>query len=703
MAPVTSLSASVPSVPLSSAHVRTGLRRRLGTPWSWSLVAIGFVALVLTAWGVGGSMSDYYASIALSMSRSWPNFFFGSFDPAGTVTLDKIPGSFWIPALSVRIFGFSPAAVIIPNALAAAAAAVITAVTARRWAGPLAGITAGAVVATTPILVAVARSNQPETFFVLALSLTAWAATHALRRASFGWLMIAGLFIAAAFQTYMLEAWAVWPALAASYLCTRQSWWRRVWHVAVAGAVSLALSLVWIVAVAAIPASDRPYIGSTLTNNPWEMVFGYNGLGRFGSTTADTEAYRSFTPPFSGDPSVVRLLNAALADQIGWMIPTAILAVVILALLRFRTPLLVFGAVWFATFAAMFSVVAGMHQFYTASMAIPMALLIGAAFAGARRRGALWAQIALPVLAAATALTISIAVGADRGAGFSLPVAVVQTVLAAGVVALLVIERRRHRLLRLTAAVGLVALLLTPAAWSAVTMWSPNSTNPTAAGVASVSGLPGAGGFTRAGAPGAAGAPGSGGSHGMGGAPGGSAPFGSGVAGTSREGDRSGVGGATDTRSPRPSGRQDGDGSTGRAGTGFGGTGRGGSTASAESVTWLSEHQQGTAYLAATFGAQSAASLIIASNGGSFLPIGGFDERDPAPTLATFQQLVAEGKLRYVIAGASGGFGGGSFGSGGLGGTSTATTAAGQIRTWVLANCSEVAEAPISGLYSCGG
>jgi hypothetical protein len=122
-------------------------------------------------------------------------------------------------------------------------------------------------------------------------------------------------------------------------------------------------------------------------------------------------------------------------------------------------------------------------------------------------------------------------------------------------------------------------------------------------------------------------------------------------------------------------------------------------------VAWLKEHQQGTAYLAATFGAQSAASLILASDGGSFLPIGGFDERDPAPTLATFQTLVADGELRYVIAGNGGGFGGfgGSGGpSGGLGGTDSASTAAGQIRTWVVANCTEVMDAPISGLYSCG-
>ena len=41
------------------------------------------------------------------------------------------------------------------------------------------------------------------------------------------------------------------------------------------------LSLGWIIVVALIPASQRPYIGSTLSNSPWEMVFGYNGVDRF--------------------------------------------------------------------------------------------------------------------------------------------------------------------------------------------------------------------------------------------------------------------------------------------------------------------------------------------------------------------------------------------------------------------------------------
>ena len=86
-------------------------------------------------------------------------FFFGAFDPAGTVTLDKIPGSFWVPALFVAAFGDSTWTVVLPNALAALATVVVVASTGRRLVSPTAGLIAGAVAATTPILIAVSRSN----------------------------------------------------------------------------------------------------------------------------------------------------------------------------------------------------------------------------------------------------------------------------------------------------------------------------------------------------------------------------------------------------------------------------------------------------------------------------------------------------------------------------------------------------------------
>ncbi|MFT4213401.1 MAG: glycosyltransferase family 39 protein [Microbacterium sp.] len=652
--------AAAPPRPTTPARIAAG--RRLHVLWPGGVGVLAVAALLLTGWDVGGSMSDYYGSIALSMSQSWSNFFFGAFDPAGTVTLDKIPGSFWIPALFVRIFGFSPWATVFPNALAAAASVLLVAFTARSWAGPIAGLVAGAVVATTPILVAVARSNQPQTFFVLSLALTAWAATKAVDRMSLRWLVLAGVFIAAGFHTYMLEAWAVWPALAVAYLCTRQSWWRRLRDLAIAGATSLALSLTWIIAVSLVPASARPYIGSTLSNSPWEMVFGYNGLGRFGQTTADDEAYLSFSPPYSGDPSPLRLLNQALAAQIGWMIPVAVAAAAVLIALRFRAPLLVFATVWFATFAVMFSAVAGMHQFYTSALAVPMALLIGTAFAEARARQVLWAQLLLPLSAAATALGISIATSGDTS--FSLPVALVQLSAAAVATVLILIEHARRIRMPLTTAMSVIALLLAPAAWSVATIGTPNSINPTAAGISTF------------------GSSGSGRSE-------------STADATSRGSERSQTGSdssRTDSGDGQHgSGRNQSNSRRGSSGSGRGSSG-GGQSSTASTIAWLEEHRDGETYLAAAFGAQSAAGLIIASGGESVLPIGGFNSRDPVPTLAEFQQFIADGELRYVLTVTSGRSSGSSDGS------STSS----QIRSWVVENCAAVTDESVSGVYDCG-
>ncbi|WP_438352201.1 ArnT family glycosyltransferase [Microbacterium sp. CJ88] len=675
------------------------------TGWHTGMLVLAVAAAALTTWATStASMSDYYASIALSMSRSWPNFFFGALDPAGTVTLDKIPGSFWIPALFIRLFGFSAWTVVLPNALAAVGAALLVAITVKRLLGPGAGILAGAVVATTPILVAVSRSNQPETFFVLGLAAAVWASVHAITRRSFGRLIGAGLFIALAFQTYMLEAWAVWPALAAAWLCTRGGFLGKLWRLAVAGAVSLAASVLWIVIVSLIPASARPYIGSTLENSAWEMVFGYNGLGRFGSATADTTAYRSFTPPFSGSPGVLRLFNEQLAGQIAWLLPTAIAAVVVLWMLRYARPVTVLVTVWLATFAVMFSVVAGMHQFYTAALAVPIALAVGLAFGAAWRARRTWPQVLLLATAAITALGIGISTG-----GYSVPIAVVQAVAAAGAIGMLVVRRRSQggaepdrggagRWLRVgTAALVGVGLLLTPLVWSIVTIAHPSSINPVAGGASEMAGFGGRGGAFAAAPGGAARGADSGFAGGMpqGAAPGGAA---GGMPPGAQGGAGSGFAGGT------APGGQDGSGAGSAGGTASGGAPGGAASASgsqnATLIAYLRQNAGDARYLAATFGAQSAATLILASDGGSFLPIGGFNGGDPVPTLAVFQTLVADGQLRYVVlsGGGAGGQGGGPTGGGS--GTVDVSTSA-QIRTWVQANCTVPADSPSTSLYLC--
>jgi 4-amino-4-deoxy-L-arabinose transferase-like glycosyltransferase len=86
---------------------------------------------------------------------------------------------------------------------------------------------------------------------------------------------------------------------------------------------------------------------------------------------------------------------------------------------------------------------------------------------------------------------------------------------------------------------------------------------------------------------------------------------------------------------------------------GFGGMGGAdGESASSEIGTLLS--QTTTKWAAATSSSQSAANLELAS-GKAVIGIGGWSGQDPAPTLAEFQQYVANGEITYYVDGGRGG------------------------------------------------
>jgi len=93
--------------------------------------------------------------------------------------------------------------------------------------------------------------------------------------------------------------------------------------------------------------------------------------------------------------------------------------------------------------------------------------------------------------------------------------------------------------------------------------------------------------------------------------------------------------------------------------------------ANASSYTWV----------AATIGSENASGYQLAS-GEPVMSIGGFNGTDPAPSLATFEKYVGEGKIHYFIAG--GGMGGGLAGPRPTqnGGSSVSS----QITSWVESN-----------------
>ena len=133
-----------------------------------------FGLLIATAslylWGLGSSgwANSFYSAAAQAGSESWKALFFGSSDAANSITVDKPPMSLWIMGLSVRAFGLSSWAILVPQALMGVASVGLLYATVRRTVGSAgAGLLAGAILALTPVAALMFRFNNPDALLVL--------------------------------------------------------------------------------------------------------------------------------------------------------------------------------------------------------------------------------------------------------------------------------------------------------------------------------------------------------------------------------------------------------------------------------------------------------------------------------------------------------------------------------------------------------
>lgn len=473
----------------------------------WAVAAIALSAGAFYAYSAATpALHGYYTPAVVSMSESLRNFVFGAYDSAGLSGIDKIPGSLWPQALSVAVFGTSAWSIVLPGLLATVATIAVLYLTATLWRGRVAGLAAAAVYATMPLAAALSKSNVPEVWFALALCIVAYLTMRAVRSGRLVWLLAAGLAVAAAFQVKMLEAWMVYPALALAYLVAApRPRWTRVWHTLVAGLVSIAASLWWIVLVTVTPAAERPWVGGTADNSAWSMVFGYNGFGRV------TGAQGTFIANFAGDAGLSRLVGSQVGADVAWFLPLAVVAGVLGLVLavrsrdRVRFGGSVFATVWLVPVALTMAYSAGIHTFYVAAFAPAIALLVGGLVPDARElsRSAAGRLGVAALLAGQAAWTCWLVL---RLGDHPWLVGVVAAATCLGLA--LFLGGRRVGL-----ALAALALLAAPLTWTLGTTGSLNATNPSA-GTSSAPGGPGVGGPPS----GPAGrAPGSGGRGGGGG------------------------------------------------------------------------------------------------------------------------------------------------------------------------------------------
>ncbi|MCY8927486.1 glycosyltransferase family 39 protein [Bacillus subtilis] len=227
------------------------------------------------------TVNPYYTAAVTSMMQSFHNFFYASFDAAGFITVDKPPITFQIQTISALIFGMHGWSVILPQALAGVGSVLLMYLLIKPTFGKTAARIASFIMACTPIAVAVARTNNVDALLVFFLLLATWLLFKAIRTGKLIWLLAAFFVVGVGFNTKMLQAYMILPAFLLFYLiAANAAVKKKIISLVSALAVLAAVSLSWPLIVDNIPASKRPYIGSSQTNSVLELAFGYNGIQR---------------------------------------------------------------------------------------------------------------------------------------------------------------------------------------------------------------------------------------------------------------------------------------------------------------------------------------------------------------------------------------------------------------------------------------
>jgi 4-amino-4-deoxy-L-arabinose transferase-like glycosyltransferase len=535
------------TLPRSRGSVPAGSERlRALRPGLHHLALAGVLALsaVLDLHRISqnGYGNIFYSAGVKSMLRSWHNFFFVSFDPGGLIMVDKPPLGLWVQALSAKLFGFTPSALLLPEAIMGVLAVALLYLVLARRLGGWAGVAGALALAVFPSFVAIARTNNVDAPLILLMILACEAALRGCERGRWGALLWSGALVGLAFNTKTLAAYLIVPGIAIAFLlCAPGSLRRRVLQLLAGGAVMLAVSAAWMLAVELTPASQRPFVGSSTDNSELGLTFSYNGFGRVGGQTggpgripvgaggvakrvaprkgaAKPSPVRTVKAPsappvflangrernpiaFGEGVGPLRLFERGLGNQGAWLLPFALVGLLAFALLVLlpardgpqprgpdrrdpRLALLIVLGGWLLVEAVVLSFSKGIvHPYYVSALGPGVAAMVGAgsyAFA----HFALRPDWRLGLLALAAALTMPaqiVLLHRDHYMSwFTAPLVAATAAALLLVLALLLLPAAR-RLAAPAVALALGVLVIAPAVYAASNWLAPvQSTFPAA-------------------------------------------------------------------------------------------------------------------------------------------------------------------------------------------------------------------------------
>jgi 4-amino-4-deoxy-L-arabinose transferase-like glycosyltransferase len=415
--------------------------KRPGGGLTWAgLALVSALAAVLRLTHLGKVAPDpFYDAAVRSMTLSWHNFFFGAFEPGGSVSIDKPPVDLWLQVASVKLLGFSSTALKLPEALAGVASVpLLFAAVRRMWSTP-AAFAAALALAVLPVEVLTSRSDTMDGVMMALIVLALLLIVRAIENGSSAWLLAGAAVLGIAFDVKLLESLVALPGLAVlAYLGLPGSRRQRLLALSATGAVYVVVALLWLTATLLAPAHDRPYaIGST-NGSAWNAAFVFNGTDRLSGKSPEpqstvyesgrhypqaTQSERDHIPIVP--PSATRLL-ARIGPLSGERLGLELLAALLLgipALLcglragsgeetaledraRMRRATAAGLAVWMLTGIALFSEMARLHPRYVEGFMPAVAAMLGIGVAWAASASS---RARLLVLAGAMAVLLTYA------------------------------------------------------------------------------------------------------------------------------------------------------------------------------------------------------------------------------------------------------------------------------------------------------
>ncbi|WP_370069009.1 ArnT family glycosyltransferase [Mycobacterium sp. MAA66] len=479
----------------------------------WTRPALaGLLVATAVSWiatlGKMGWANAFYAAAVQAGTKSWKAFLFGSSDAANSITVDKPPASLWPMELSARIFGVNTWSLLAPQVLLGVASVALLYAIVRRQFGAAAGLIAGAALALTPVATLMFRYDNPDALLALLMVAAVWALMRAVEDGRTRWLVLCGVFVGFGFLTKQMQVMLVVPGLGLTYLIAGPTRLRTRLVQLIAALVSMIAAAGWWVAlVTFVPAADRPYVGGSTDNSFLNLTFAYNGLSRLTGGKGGEGGFPMSpggpgapgfpqgghgVPPgghgfaFGTEAGWARLFTGESGAQISWLLPTALVVLVVGIILRGRASrtdaqraqYLVWGG-WLLGSGIVFSFMSGIyHDYYTVALSPAIAALVGIGVTQLwQHRSIKWVGLTLATTVALTAVWswVLLSRTADFVPWLRWTVLVVGVVTAALLALQVLRESLSRRVVLAAAMLATAAAVAGPLAYSVQTIATPHT------------------------------------------------------------------------------------------------------------------------------------------------------------------------------------------------------------------------------------